>query len=89
MRQMLSKIESAILFHIDTGNSRRSVKEEVLAETGCTIKEVDQAIKKLKIAGLLRYEDQGTYLIAHFAQYHGKDIKFDQSMNLYSYEDGK
>jgi len=89
MRQSLSKLESSILYHIDTGNSRKSIKEEVTADTRCSVKEVDQAIKKLRLLGLLRYEDAGTYLIANFAQHHGKDIKFDQTMEVYTYEDGK
>lgn len=88
MRQVLSKLESSILYHIDTGAGRRHVKNEVRSKTGCTVKEVDQAIKGLRLKGLLRYEDQGTFLIAHFAQRHGKDILFDQALELYTYEDG-
>ena len=87
MRQNLSKLESSILYHIDTGAGRRHVKDEVINETKCTVKEIDQAIKGLKLKGLLRYEDQGTFLIAHFAQRHGKDIRFDNTLGIYTYED--
>lgn len=86
MRQVLSKLETSILSTIDTGNNRRDVKAGVISETGCSIKEVDQAIKRLRLLNLLRYEDQGTYLVANFAQHHGKDIKFDQVMGVYTFE---
>jgi hypothetical protein len=86
MRQALSKLETAILATIDTGAGRRPVKIEVLKETGCTMKELDQAIKGLRIKGLLRYEDQGTFLVANFARHHGKDIR--QESGVYTYEDG-
>jgi len=89
MKQALSKLESAILYHIDTGCGRRILKEEVLAEGLWTVKEVDLAIKVLKVKNLLRYEDQGTFLIANFAHHHGMDIKFDQKLDVYTYEDGK
>ena len=89
MRQNLSKLETAILSTIDTGNNRRSVKEDMIKETGCSVIEADKAIKRLKVLGLLRYEDHGTFLIASFAQHHGKDIKYDQSLEIYSYEDGQ
>lgn len=89
MRQILSKLETAILSSIDTGNNRRSVKAEVISETGCSIKEVDQAIKKMRVLGLLRYEEQGTYLVANFAQHHGKGILYDRALDVYTYESEK
>lgn len=89
MRQTTSKLETTILYHIDTGCGRRSLKEEVLTEGLWTVKEIDQAIKGLRVKKLLRYEDQGTFLSANFASHHGMDIKFDSNLNVYTYEDGK
>lgn len=88
MRQPLSKLETCILDHIDTGCSRKIIKEEILKEKIWTIKEIDQAIKALRIKKLLRYEDQGTFLIANFARHHGMEIKFDEEIGVYTYEDG-
>jgi len=89
MRRTLSKLETAILSTIDTGNNRKDVKKEVITETGFSVKEVDQTIKGLRIKGLLRYEEQGTYLVANFAKHHGKDIIYDQKLEVYTYEDDK
>lgn len=89
MKQPLSKLETTIMDHIDTGCGRRTLKEEVLEEQIWTTKEINQVIKALRIKGLLRYEDKGTFLIANFARHHGMDIKFDQELNVYTYEDGK
>jgi hypothetical protein len=89
MRQILSKLETSIMYHIDTGRGRRCLKNEVLSEGFWTVKEIDQAIKGLRLKKILRYEDKGTFLIVNFARHHGMDIKFDQELNVYTYEDGK
>lgn len=87
MRKNLSKLESSILYHIDTGAGRSYVKAEVQKETNCEMNELNQAIKKLKMLGLIRYEDQGTYLVANFA--HRKDMRFDQTLDVYTYDEGQ
>lgn len=89
MRHNLSKLESAILYYIDTGSDKDYLKEQLLAEKLWSVIEIDQAIRSLKDKDLIHYEDKGTFLIAHFARHYGKDIRNDSELQIYTYEDGK
>lgn len=89
MRQALSNLESDILYHIDTGCDRKTVKERIPSKSSWTTNEINQAIKSLRVKDIIHYENRGKFLVAHFGEGYGKKIKFDNILGVYTYEDGK
>jgi hypothetical protein len=87
MRQKLSKIESDILYWIDTGCDRAHISENLLRES-VSQKDIDLGIKSLRNKDLIHFEDKGQFIKARYGQHYGKEIKFDEELDVYTYENG-
>ncbi len=96
MRQIMSKLESAIIFWIDTGCDRSVLTQSIREDIGCTRKETTAALKKLRAAGVICYgyitiEHSGKkdWLEVNWQDRYGKEISYEGDLGRYSYEDGQ
>ena len=81
MVQQLTKLQSDILFWIDTGSCRQHVYDNIEDRTK---QEIQREIKELKNLKIIRYEGKDSFLIVNWKN---MGIRFDNDLDVYVYEE--